>query len=481
MSNHNISFTPPQTVADFMVSESFFRLIAGPVGSAKTTGCIFELLRRGLEQAPAPDGFRYTRFAIVRQTLQQLKQTILKDVLQWLPSLAHWKVSDSTIYVEVNDMRSEWLLIPLENVEDQQRLLSSQLTAAWMSECIEMDPDLVPALSARCGRYPNAVMGGCTWSGIIADTNFPEEGSKWHGLMEDKRPPDWQIFKQPGGLSAEAENLEWLNQTEETLKLAEDDPRRKAQGRLYYERAARNPSPAWVKRYVHAQYGTDPSGTAVFALTFKREWHVADELRPVDGSMLIVGQDFGRDPCSVITQLDSRGRFLILEEVPADDIGLEKHLKENLRPVLMQMRYAGKPVVVIGDPAGVSKDSLYEINSFDVLKALGFAAYPAPTNDLDPRIRAVEYWLMQARGAEPAMLFDRWRCPDLILAMNGAYRFAKDRTGEAKPKPMKNNASHLSDALQYAALAAAGGTVGMIQRRMTRTQRAAPFTSAAWT
>ena len=75
----NINYTAPPTCANFMESEAFIRLIAGPVGSGKTTACLFELFRRACEQAPAIDGFRYTRFAIVRQTLQQLKQTVLKE------------------------------------------------------------------------------------------------------------------------------------------------------------------------------------------------------------------------------------------------------------------------------------------------------------------------------------------------------------------------------------------------------------------
>jgi hypothetical protein len=75
-----IIYDAPPTCADFMQSEAFIRLIAGPVGSGKTTACLFELFRRSCEQAPAPDGYRYTRFAILRQTLTQLKPTVLKDI-----------------------------------------------------------------------------------------------------------------------------------------------------------------------------------------------------------------------------------------------------------------------------------------------------------------------------------------------------------------------------------------------------------------
>src|SRR6187399_1615078 len=100
----SINFDAPPTVARFMKSDAFGRVIAGPVGSGKTTGCIFEIFRRACEQEPAPDGLRYTRFAVVRQTLKQLKDTVLKDILAWLPRLAEYKVSESTVFIKVGDV-----------------------------------------------------------------------------------------------------------------------------------------------------------------------------------------------------------------------------------------------------------------------------------------------------------------------------------------------------------------------------------------
>jgi hypothetical protein len=478
-----ISFDAPPTVARFMKSESFGRLIAGPVGSGKTTGCIFELLRRSCEQHPAPDGFRYTRWAIVRQTLKQLKDTVLKDITTWLEGIAQYKVSDQTIYIQIGDVRSEWILIPLDNPEDQRRLLSMQLTGAWMSEAIEMDSDLIAALAGRCGRYPSANMGGASWMGLIADTNMPSQGSPWHKFMETDTPPDWQIFIQPGGLSEHAENLEWLVQTPETLKLPIDDPKRIAQGRTYYERLARSYGEDWVNRYVNAQFGDDPSGSAVFRDSFKMSFHVQDEIEPVSVHVLIIGQDFGRDPCSVITQVDHKGRLLVLGEVTAADTGLEAHIQSALRPTLLLPRYLSKPVAMIGDPSGVSKSSIYEETTFDVLKRLGFSAYPAPTNDIDPRLRAVEAFLLAQRDGGPAVIFDKRYCPTLIRALSGGYRYANTRDGKRKPKPDKNEFSHIADALQYACLAAHGGMGEMVGRHLLRTKRREKIriSSAAWT
>ena len=56
-----INYNAPPTCAAFMKSAAFGRIIAGPVGSGKTTACMFEMLRRSCEQAPAKDGLRYTR------------------------------------------------------------------------------------------------------------------------------------------------------------------------------------------------------------------------------------------------------------------------------------------------------------------------------------------------------------------------------------------------------------------------------------
>jgi hypothetical protein len=426
---------------------------------------------------------RHTRFAIVRQTLKQLKDTVLKDILSWLEGLVSYKVSDNTIYISMGDVRSEWVLIPLDSPEDQRRLLSMQLTGVWMSEAIEMYVSLVDSLSGRLGRYPSAQMGGATWFGMIADTNMPSEGSEWHKFMHVDTPMDWQIFIQPGGLEPDAENLPWLTQTAETMKLAVDDERRIAQGRSYYERLARGHGTDWVLRYVHAKYGNDPSGTAVFRESFNRSFHVREDVLPASAQPLIVGQDFGRDPCSIIGQLDHKGRLLVLQEVIAEDIGLELHVEKALRPVLMHERYFGKPVAMVGDPSGISKSSIYEESTFDVLKRMGLNAFPAPTNDIDPRLRAVEAFLLGQRDGGPAFIIDRDRCPVLVRALGGGYRYDRTRNGVRRPLPAKNEYSHVMDALQYLCLAAHGGMANMITTRLGRRPRVVrqKMRAGAWT
>ncbi len=481
-----LDYQAPPTCATFMKSEAFGRLIAGPVGSGKTTATVIELLRRSILQGKAPDGYRYTRHAVVRQTLKQLKDTVLKDCQNWLGGLGYWKVSENTFHVEFDDVRSEWIFIPLENSEDQARLLSMQLTGAWLSECIEMDLDVVAPISGRLGLYPSGAQGTPTWNGWIADTNFPTEMSPWHKFMEDP-PPNIQIFKQPSGLAVNAENLNWLLQNEETIKLPIDHPVRLAKGREYYERFINmyGEESDWVRRYVKAEYGDDPSGAAVFKNTFKSDFHIVEDTLLIPGHPILVGQDFGRNPWSLIAQMDHLGRLIIHEEVPGTNVGLEKHVETSLRPRLYSSKYLGFNVCLVGDPSGVAKGTIGEESCFDALKRLGLPAFPAPTNDIEPRLRAVEALLGQQVNGGPKLMISRKGAPFLCRAMAGGYRFTKHKTGALKTAPDKNDKegfSHVADDLQYLALVVHGGIVPEIARRLRpRTKKRGSVTAAGWT
>jgi hypothetical protein len=360
-----------------------------------------------------------------------------------------------------------------------------QLTGSWLSEAIEMDVNLVDAIAGRCGRYPSALEGGCTWFGLVADTNAPVEGSPWWQAFEQTKPVDWEVFTQPGGLEPDAENLEWLLQTPVTLSLPESDPRRRVQGRTYYERLARGRSADWIQRYVHAKYGEDPSGTAVWRGAFRRAFHVKQGLAVDPRRLILVGQDFGRNPCSLICQPDAVGRLSVLEEVVAEDIGLELHVTKFLKPILWSPRYFGCLIAAVGDPSGIAKGNFLEENSFDVLQRLGIPAFPATTNNIDPRINAVSTLLLQQRDGGPAIVFDEVRAPLTIRAVAGAYRFGKTRAGVTKPVPEKLHPwSDLADCLQYVCLALNSGLTNVIARRIRPKLKTAPkpkVSALGWT
>jgi hypothetical protein len=488
--DEELTYVAPPTCAAFMKSGAFGRVICGPIGSGKTTACVVELLRRALEQAPAADGIRYTRFAVVRQTLRQLKDTVLRDCDMWLRSgsqpLGYWKVTDNTYYVQFRDVSSEWIFIPFEDEADRARLLSMQLTGAFISECIETDISAIGPISGRMPRYPSGKLGSPTWFGIIADTNFPIEMSPWHRFMENP-PPNWQVFKQPSGLAANAENLNWVGQTDDTKKLAIDDPVRIKKGRTYYTRQVETlgEKDPWIRRYILAEYGADASGQGVFQNTFRLDFHTAPDTEVIPSYPIIIGQDFGRNPWSLICQVDHMGRLLVHEEVRAENVGLEKHVQQNLRPRLFSDRYLGHRIAVVGDPSGVAKGTIAEESCFEALKRMGLPCFPAPTNLIEPRLRAVEALLGRQTNGGAALVISRRGAPHLCLAMNGGYRFTKTEGGALRSTPDKNDPqgySHICDDLQYVCLIVHGGLAEDIARRIApRTQQQKPrITSAAW-
>ena len=58
----------------------------------------------------------------------------------------------------------------------------------------------------------------------------------------------------------------------------------------------------WVKRYVYAQYGDDPSGLAVFKESFNPSFHIVDNTQLIPGypslsgriSVVILGHSFAK-------------------------------------------------------------------------------------------------------------------------------------------------------------------------------------------
>lgn len=452
-----------------MMDNSKVRTLIGPFASGKTTGMCMELMRRATMEHPDSRGIRRTRFVVVRNTAQQLRQSVLEEIRKWLAPAMNFRVTDSTVqfrfkHDQLGTIESDWMLIPLDKPEDQQRLLSLNITGGWVSEFREVPLTLFEALLGRCGRYVPLGVQGNAWHGLIAESNPPDEDSDWYNNLEINTPPAWRTFRQPGGLDANAENKgPWLPEN-------------------YYEDLAANNSPDWVDVHVHGKYGKSLSGQAVFRRTFQSGFHVTyNPLRPIPSIPLMLAQDFGRTPATLITQIDNRGRLVVLREITADGMGIEQFGSTKLRPV-MTTEYAGIPNFMIADPSGKDKGQVTEESPFDCLRRMGFTVYPAPTNDLEPRLRAVEEMLMRQVDGGPQLLIDGAGCPQLVSALKFHYRYKRKQNHELDEKPEKSHPwSDLADDLQYACLGAKGNYAARkILMSQPRARRPAP-SAAGWT
>jgi hypothetical protein len=466
-------YTPPPTIDDFMRDDVHrIRVVVGPLGSGKTMGCIMELLRRACEQRPH-NGVRYTRFACIRNTLQQLRQTVMADTMQYLGPCTHYYTTDSTIQIRLKlpdgtSVHSDWMLLPLDSKEDVRRLLSLQLTGAWINELREVPFEIIRPLLGRVSRYPSKALGGPSWHGIIADTNPWDTDSQYHDRMVLNPRPGWGLYHQPSGIGPDAENVKNLGDT-------------------YYQDLMEDQDTDWTSVHVESQWGTSNAGQAVFRKTFHAATHVKDMVVTVNPNKpVMVGLDFGRTPCAIIGQHDNFGRAILMKEVVTEGMGLLQMVEEHLKPILYAPPFAGRRVFIVGDPAGRQRSQVTEETPFDVLKDLGFLAYPASTNAVDARLMAVERLLRQTVMGEPALQISRVGCPTLIRSMGNYYRYRRRRDGQLDDLPEKLHPwSDICDAMQYFCLGTQANLTGRVlarERRFFQGLNAQPAVSAAgWT
>lgn len=460
-----MDYVPTATMQRVHNSQAFGRYVVGPVGSGKTTGSIMDLLMIAARQEKARDGLRYTRIALVRNTLQQLRTTLLPDILQLLKGAAEYHVSTSTIRVRTNEIHSDWIMMPLDTPDDQRRLLSTQLTMVYVNEFREVPQSLVAAMSGRVGRFPSMTIGITpTRFGILADSNPYADGSEWHKFLELEPNPDHILFRQPSGMSPEAENRENLPDG-------------------YYERLVSSHSEDWVKSHVHGLNSDDLAGLAVFKASFSRERHVdMDGLQVNRFRPLMIGMDFGRTPAAVVTQVNTQGRLCALHEETSENMGLQQFLRSKLRPLLTGDRFGGLKSFIVADPAGRIRSQATESTLFDTLREEGFIAVPAPSNDISVRLRAVEKLLLE--GAPQGLVIDGKACPQLVNALASGYRYKRKKNGDAEDSPEKlHPVSDLADSLQYACLGVGSDLTGKIVNRekiLSRPRRP-PMPVGAWT
>lgn len=452
-----VDYKPSPVANQFMQSNAFIKGLVGPFGSGKSVTCVMELLHRAMTQAPADDGIRYTRFVIIRNTNRMLEDTTIQTVHEWVPpdtpqqkGAGQWLSTKKNFTIQFGDVRSEWWFRALDNADDARNLLSLEITGAWINEFREVNPRIFTDLLGRVGRYRGPGKVPPTWRGVIMDSNPPSADGFWHDFFEkdldedmkglatkieaDTGQPMRTLFRQPSGMSPQAENRENLPSN-------------------YYEMLMVNNAhkgAEWVNVHVHGEYGYLQDGDPVFK-GFNREVHVAKApLQALKNQPLAIGVDFGLTPAAVIGQQNARGQWLILGELffEGEAMGIERFSEHLLR--FLKSRFPDNPeYMMYADPAGQQRAQTDERTCFQVLKAAGFKVRPGP-QDLATRIGSVQRVLDRMVDGQPGIIYDS-SCRMLIRGKLGAYRYRQMRTADERlaEQPEKNSASHPADAEQY--------------------------------
>jgi hypothetical protein len=435
-----LEFNATPTVSRFLDSSAFVRAIIGPIGSGKSSGCVMEILRRAAEQAPGPDGIRHTRFAVIRNTRPQLEDTTRKTFEQWIPeSIGKWSEADFEFRIKRGDIDCEVLFRALDRPQDVRKVLSLELTGAYINEAREIAKEIVDGLQGRVGRFPSKKDGGATWFGIWMDTNPWHTGHWGYDLFSRQRPHGFELFEQPSGLSEEAENVENLPDG-------------------YYQRLMNGKDQEWIDEYLRAMYPNANKGSVYGELIAKLEARggISDFEHPDDG--VFVNFDLGVSDSTAMFwwRIGKHGVPDVIDWYEASGEGASHYFE----------------VLDGGTPVGCDRPRKYKLKKI-------WLPHDARQRTFQTGVTTLDQFLAECRkerwgncdvaigpevDIEPGLSAGRWlleqpirihsRCAEGVRRLR-EYRYQWDEDKKVfSKKPMHDWTSHTADNWRYVALVA---------------------------
>lgn len=460
-------------------------MIMGPLGSGKTTGSVQRVFDHMCEQEPDEFGFRKSRWVAVRNTYSQLFSSTVKDWFAMyhnervklgrfvtVPVPTHFlkfKLPDGTT------VQSELLFIALDRPDDADKMRGTQITGFWLNEVKELSKEVIDMCDGRHGRYPD----NCSWSGMIGDTNAPDEDHWYYHFAEELKPKGWRFFRQPGGVVRRhlpGGGYEWVENPEaENLHNLRKN---------YYIRQVPSKKDSWIKVNLANEYGSVSTGKPIYEGSWDESKHLSKfNLLPVPRvKKLLLGFDFGRTPACIIGQLMPSGKLRVIEELVATGMGIRKFMDEVVLPALDEhySAWSRRQIEAYCDPAGIAKSGNDENSPIGILwDEYDIQAWPTSTNQPLKRWEAVNFFLLNSIDGNPAFELSP-ECKVLRKGFNGGYAFRRmNVSGERYADTADKNAySHPHDALQYLALGAQG-EADYSWRDAASTTASAGYTGAA--
>lgn len=440
----------------FHLDNRVVRGLMGPLGSGKSTACCAEIMTRAVAQPVDSTGRRRSRWVVIRNTYRELNDTTIQTWLDWFPEDQCGRFNRGEMTHEIrlrlpddSIVELDVMFRALDRPADVKKLLSLEVTAAWVNEAREIPLAIIRMLRRRIGRFPSfrdPVLAELRerqhaagladnlcgyYHGIILDTNPPDEDHWWYKTFELERPPTWRLFRQPSGRSANAENLHNLPPG-------------------YYQDTA-GLTPEWIKVYFDGEYGFVSDGKPVYA-EYTDSFHCTEWSAVLPDTEIRVGIDFGLTPAAVFVQQDVSGRWRVIDELVSEDMGITRFAE--LLNAKIQADYSGFSFRFYGDPAGDQRAQTDERTPFMILRANGINAIPARTNDFNLRREAVASPLMKIVDGKPGLAIHP-KCRQLRKGMGGKYCYRRVQVvGDDRyhDKPDKGMYSHVCEALQYAML-----------------------------
>ena len=447
--NYNWDTTAP-TLHEAMKDDINQNLcIVGPVGSAKSSFGVLKII--GLCQRHAKE-FPNTKWCVVRNSYRELQDTTMRTWFFWFPpagydgetywsrfhrgtqyenlTFGEYRPSSQTYFFkhkfDTGMASAEILFRSAEDGANVAKFRSLEIAGAHIDEASEVPKEVVLTIEARVERY------NPKWPAplVILTTNPPNER---HWIYYDYFHPEKKLEGHAGYKQKPGENAENLRPG-------------------YYDRLRQKyaNNPDWISRYINGEWGILLEGESVYP-EFMSTFHVVDEHLKLDKYLPIVrGFDFGLTPACVWTQLQADGTWYVFDELQEFNMGADRFAdKVVMQSNVKYPEFRGR-FVDFADPAGWQKAQTDErtcvqfFNQKGIFPNRGEVAFTA-------RREAVAGYLNRVEKGKPAFKLNKANCPILYDGFTGGYHYATNKDGIViTEKPVKNEYSHIHDALQYA-------------------------------
>lgn len=441
------AWSPPGPVSwAFYDNNDPISVLMGPIRGGKTTVG----LQRGVMKSylwpcdPSEPTVRRVKFAIIRKLWKDLEQTTMQSWFQWYPKTVGKWLGDPpthTLTFPHPDGTTIELVVEFKALGDlrvEEALRGYEISYGYVDEVDLAASNTLTFLRSRAASYPRGVLAiapRMAWG----TCNAPEEDNHIVQDFIDDPKPGHVLYRQPSGLSPQAENLDVV-------------------GRDYYPSQIITMLKYEADRFVRNIPGLSRGADIVYP-EFNPDLHVAAGPLKVLDRPVTVGMDAGGTPAAGLWQTAPDGQRRKIGEVSthAKEMGSVTgpiRFGEALRDLLHEL-CPGLPVHGLADPSAAhGADSANGEGSWidTVARIAAIPVRPAPGNN-DPTVRQEALRLPMGRlidGRAPGLLICPKRCPLTARAYGRDYRYvvtAGRRTGI-----LKNWASHLVEADQYALL-----------------------------
>jgi hypothetical protein len=490
------------------------RALIGAVGTGKTTAAIWEVGFNLPRRIYMTWGIAETRWFVVRKTFDSLMDSDFTEAMDWFahgvwkPSrkllTVRWPASKNCPSPLIVHLK----FLSCNTPEEEGKFRSQNVTGAWIDEADQLSVLAKQIIKGRCGRFPKKQITpvGFVPRYIVETSNpFPADHPmyttyEWMGpeVLTDPAPQyrctnkscektfslmdRCPVCGEPGELTGK---MDWRTGTYDCGKLVKKIPNGGPISSVpptpdhigfwqepgeneenlrpgYWDSIRRDfqESPEMVSVLVDGEPGMKPKGKPVYR-NFDKKVHVSQaplvwkkvpdartgEMR---GVPLLCGWDLsGNFPACAVIQRVAPMSYQVLREFYDDRmqvVDFAKHVFEELATA-----YPGYEGVHYADPASWAEYSNakggFTSNAKMIEDQLQVTMTPS-RQELDLRISAVDQLLIRRNG----FLVDR-QCFMVVNGFLAGYvREENPRMGDKnyKEQPIKNNFSHIHDALQYA-------------------------------